>query len=63
MLSTIALIIWVVCGLAFVFTVLIIENHRNSEEPEQRILREAEAVVHKLARRLRIETPLTAGFD
>lgn len=55
MLGTIAITLLVVSGLAFVFTALIVEERRNRETPEKRILREAEEVIMQASRAIQRE--------
>lgn len=55
MLGTIALTLLVVGGLAFIFTALIVEERKNREHPEARILREAEEIIMQASRLLRRE--------
>lgn len=55
MLGTIALTLLVVSGLAFIFTALIVEECRNKECPEKRILREAEEIIMQTSRLIQRE--------
>lgn len=55
MLGTLALTLFVVGGLAFIFTALIVEERKNREHPEARILRETEEIIMQASRLIRRE--------